>query len=630
MDKQTNTGSHRHRLSALVFVFVTVVLLASVAVGPVAAQEDVSNADDLKDIRNDLDGDYVLTDDIDLSGTENLEPIGVEMNPFTGTFDGNGHNITGLTIERLDDKGVGLFGDTGTGAVVRNVTMKDVSVDGEQWVGALVGFNKGEVSEAHATGTVVADTRAGGLVGGNEGLITESSARGDMTAADIVGGLVGSNIGTVSQSYANASVAGFEGTTARDMGGLVGVNAGDIEDSYARGKVIGDRYLGGLVGASKGDIVGSYSTAEVDGDSETGGLVGDFNYDGSGATLRDSYWDEQATTRTDAVGAQTGTPTVDDIVGLQTSEMLGEEAETNMDEFDFATTWATVTDPDEYPVLAWQVDADDAAPADFKVTVDGTNSPVREGETLTVDVTAENTGGESDTQTLSLTVGGTERDPKDITLNGGETTTETLQWTTGEGDAGDYTLTVESENDTDTASVTVKDTPGANFEVTIDGTNSPVTEGETLTVDVTAENTGDGSGTQTVSLSVGGTERDSLELTLSGGDTSSGTLTWTTEKGDGGSYTATVESENDTDTAAVTVESDGGGGVESSPVDGVSDELWIAVTADDGDVGNLSLSDLGNAIQEYQANPSDADVDGAPITLGDLGSLIQYYRNVVV
>ena len=475
-------------------VVLTAVILASAAVGSVAAQEEVSNANDLEDIRNDLDGDYVLVDDVDLSGTDNFEPIGVLEDPFTGTLDGNGYNITGLTIERLDDNGVGLFGDTGTGATIRNVTLKDVSVDGKQWVGALVGFNKGDVSDSYATGEVIADTRAGGLVGGNQGRITESYAEGTVTSADIIGGLVGRNEGEVSESYANASVAGFDSVTARDMGGLVGVNTGDIEDSYARGEVLGDEFIGGLVGASDGDIVGSYATGRVEGDTGTGGLVGELNFGGGGATLRDSYWDEQGTTQTQAVGTQSGSPTVTNVDGLQTNEMRGDSAETNMGGLEFTTTWATVTDPDDYPVLVWQVDGE-VAPAEFNVTIDSTNSPVKEGETLEANVTVKNTGSAQGTQTVTAEASGIGSNMTIVSLRGNSLTRENFSIQTSAGDAGDYSLAVRSENDTATVMVTVESDGGSDlFTEPLPRFDNPPTNTQELNMTLYEDVNGDGDG----------------------------------------------------------------------------------------------------------------------------------------
>jgi len=383
MTKPERTVLRGRRYAALVLVILTVALLASAAVGTVTAQETVSNAQEMNDVRDDLDGDYVLTDDIDLSGTANFEPIGDFNDPFTGTFDGNGHSITGLTIDRTDEFDIGLFGGVGSGGSVKNVSVENVDVDGEQWVGGLVGFNQGDITDSYATGKVVADTRTGGLAGGNEGSITDSYARGEITSVDIAGGLVGRNVGDIRESHANVSVAGFEGVTARDMGGLVGVNIGTVRDSYARGEVIGDRFLGGLVGASDGDIIGSYATGEVVGSDDIGGLVGDLNFDESEATLRDSYWDEEETAQTDAFGTQSGSPTVQNVEGLGTNEMKGDEAETNMNAFDFTAIWRTVTNPDGYPVLAWQVGAAGNQPPSASFTY-SPNSP-NVSETVTFD-----------------------------------------------------------------------------------------------------------------------------------------------------------------------------------------------------------------------------------------------------
>ena len=641
MEKKNRADGYHYRFVVPFFVVLTVAFLCFAAVGTVAAQEDISNAQELQDIRDDLDGDYVLTDDIDLSGVTNFEPIGVEEDPFTGTFDGNGHGITGLTIERLDDEGVGLFGDTGTDATIRNVSLEDVSVDGEQWVGALVGYNQGEIIDSYAMGSAVADTRVGGLVGGNEGSITNSYAEGDVTSVDIAGGLVGSNIGNIEESYADTSVAGFEGVTARDMGGLVGINDGEIEDTYARGDVLGDEFLGGLVGASDGDIVGSYATGEVVGSENTGGLVGDLNFDNGGAILRDSYWDEDATAQTEAVGAQTGTPTVQNVEGLGTDEMQGDAAETNMDEFDFTTTWRVVTNPDDYPVLAWQVEDSDTSPANFDVTIDSTNSPVMEGESLNADVTVENIGGEQATQTVSLTVGGIVRDSVDLTLDAGGSTTETLEWETTSGDAGSYTLTVESEDDSDTTPVTVEGT-GTN-PVSIDSPGTVLPDGEfDFTVEMRESSVGEiavGSGDFDVELSVVDDAGDSIgrqtETTVEFIDIDEETSTYTLSM----NVTGGTEGDTGTITAATggNIDDSGVNQVSStftladaseSPVEDVSDDLWTVVTQDDNEAG-LSLADLGNAIQEYQANPSDPDVDGVSIALSDLGALIQYYQNQV-
>ena len=98
-------------------------------------------------------------------------------------------------------------------------------------------------------------------------------------------------------------------------------------------------------------------------------------------------------------------------------------------------------------------------PPFFEVEITDTNSPVTEGETLTVDVNVTNTGDVSDTQTLNLTdsgFNGTERDTVDVTLAGGESDDSiTLEWETSGGDAGSGSVAVFSDNDSDAETVTV-------------------------------------------------------------------------------------------------------------------------------------------------------------------------------
>ena len=199
-----------------------------------------------------------------------------------------------------------------------------------------------------------------------------------------------------------------------------------------------------------------------------------------------------------------------------------------------------------------QVTVNEPDPAFFDVAITGTNSPISEGETLTVDATVENTGDESGTQTITLDVPGLGQDSTTETLSGGTSTTVSLSVGTSSGDAGEYTATVASEDDTDSTDVRV-DAP-ANFAVTIDGTNSPVVEGETLDVTATVENTGDLSDSQNITLAADGTTEDSTTVELAGGESTTVTLSWDTQPGDAGEHTATVASDNDTSSTGVLVE----------------------------------------------------------------------------
>ena len=187
----------------------------------------------------------------------------------------------------------------------------------------------------------------------------------------------------------------------------------------------------------------------------------------------------------------------------------------------------------------------------------------------------------------------------------------------------------------------------ADFTATIDSTNAPITEGETLTVDATVENTGTANGTQTVTLSTNGTERESTTLSLNSSESQSVTLNWSTSNGDDGSYTATVETADDSATTSVdvTTESDdgdedsttgssgggGGGGSPTTDEDGIEESPDTEVTtAIEGSsvefetterVSSVSFDEEASGsveVQEYEEPPtpvvesvSDAVDDGS-------------------
>jgi hypothetical protein len=453
----------------VLIVAVLGVLFFSVGVGSVAADApdcsnvnyngdgtepnpyEVSNVDQLQCIEEqDLDANYVQVSDIDASGTsawnggKGFEPIGEfdfdRDTEFTGTFDGADHTISGLTIDRGSTNQVGLFGDVDLpSGRLENVELENVDITGNAFVGGLVGDNFGTVRESYATGNVSGSgVLVGGLVGNNDGTVRESYATGNVSGDDAVGGLVGKNFGTVRESYATGTVNG-DG----DVGGLVGLNGNDgiIRESYAAGDVSGNNKVGGLVGRNDADgtVERSYAAGDVSGDGAVGGLVGRTR----SGTVTDSYWDTQSTGQPDSEGG----------TGLTTSEMTGSAATNNMQGFDFTSTWETVTNPDDYPILAFQTEDD---PPNFEVSIAGTNSPVAENETLTVTGTIENTGDESDTQDIIASAGGLGSITRTVMLNAGESTTEMVSVPTGAGDAGTYTVTVETENDTATTTVTVE------------------------------------------------------------------------------------------------------------------------------------------------------------------------------
>ncbi|MES2025227.1 MAG: GLUG motif-containing protein [Pseudomonadota bacterium] len=295
---------------------------------------------DLQGINGNSNGNYVLGSDIDASTTSSwnnasgFKPIGV----FGGVFDGLGHVVSGLTINRPTESNIGLFGVT-MNASIRNVGLVGGSIKGAGGVGALVGFmfnstmantystlavtgetnvgglvgylnDGGSINNAYATGAVRGinptdgniSTSVGGLVGSNDGVISNVYATGDVAGTANVGGLIGSNRGAVSNAYATGNVdAPSNGMT----GGLVGSNSSgsSIDYAYATGNVNGYIYSGGLVGLNQGSINHAYATGKVTGDALFGGLIG---FNTASGTAANSYWDSVTTGQSSAAGGNGG------------------------------------------------------------------------------------------------------------------------------------------------------------------------------------------------------------------------------------------------------------------------------------------------------------------------------------
>ncbi len=182
---------------------------------------------------------FTLANDIDLSGKE-WTPIGIfrDGSGFQGTFDGNGHKITGVKIgvsaiaETTQDC-VGLFGCNGGTGTIKNLGVEFdsyinenyVSVSGRygDYIGSVAGFNYGDIKNCYATGNIEggADSTIGGLVGYNsEGWITNCYATGNVSGGAQVGGFAGYlNGGQFKNCYASGNLAGVSNAS---IGGLFG------------------------------------------------------------------------------------------------------------------------------------------------------------------------------------------------------------------------------------------------------------------------------------------------------------------------------------------------------------------------------------------------------------------------
>ena len=259
---------------------------ATLFAGGTGTAEDpwqISTAEQLYRIHDDLTAHYILIADIDLSAYENWTPIGAFQSlsdapedaevphpdyAFTGTFNGDGHTISNLTVSSDAPMGAGLFGcaaGTENGAAyIRNFTLKNVNVSGFYLVGGAVGlqFMNCPVSDIHLVGenTLTGMQGIGGIVGTGFDLISNCSATADIVVQGDDGACAGLIAGgTTMSSVKNCEVTGgkitADGNATWGFGALCGApwGAAEITDCKVSGTVItisgeNNRLVGGLVG----------------------------------------------------------------------------------------------------------------------------------------------------------------------------------------------------------------------------------------------------------------------------------------------------------------------------------------------------------------------------------------------
>lgn len=232
----------------------------------------IATAEQLDAVRENLSANYKLVADIDLSAYvapggggynegKGWDPIG-KVTPgtgmmnstidyFDGMFDGDGHTVSGLSINRLGERATGLFRGLAPSALVLNVGLDDVAISGGELTGGVAGEVKGIVANSYVTGTITGMNFTGG-----------------------VAGYVHGTRAVVSYSYAIASVSGVG---SNYIGGLAGglYGGGAVRHAFAAGAVSGQNYVGGLVGSPyEVNVSASYYDMNASGQSDTGRGIG--------------------------------------------------------------------------------------------------------------------------------------------------------------------------------------------------------------------------------------------------------------------------------------------------------------------------------------------------------------------
>ena len=311
------------KISAIFLVFC---LLFSVVTGSAmaAAPSDgvpegytaITNEAELRAIAGDMDGKYILMNDITLSA--DWTPLGLgdsqarEVEEFTGTaftgvLDGNGKTITGMSCTLPSYIMVGMFAQNK--GVIRNLTLKDADINGRTWVGGFAGVNSGVIENCTVTGSTVA---------GREG--SAPAQEYNYVGGSQIGGLAGWNQsgGAISKSaLLESSVHGN-----RYVGGIAGDNNGQISQTFVRdctreeGNWIGSKYYKDNSAASNAlkmhlnYLITLVNSGQASGTNApymyTGGLVGANQSNNGTGTVQNCYVTNTQINAIDAFGELIG------------------------------------------------------------------------------------------------------------------------------------------------------------------------------------------------------------------------------------------------------------------------------------------------------------------------------------
>lgn len=260
-----------------------------------AVYVEVSSGEQLKAIQN-ADSDalgynYALMGDINASDVENYVAIGTNsQNGFTGTFDGRGNRIIGLTVS---GDNAGIFSTVGEGGVVKDVNIYSGTFTGTTTAGAVAGENNGRIEGIVTFGNTVTVTgdngnasNVGGIVGVNNsgGTVDDVESTGSVIAGSstaVAGGLVGTNDGGLANSFSDSAVTvdtNVTSGTSAGLGGVVGINNGNVQYVDSLGVTNGgdtnSSNIGGIIGINNGNMYSGYNESIVTGNDNVGGIIG--------------------------------------------------------------------------------------------------------------------------------------------------------------------------------------------------------------------------------------------------------------------------------------------------------------------------------------------------------------------
>lgn len=299
-------------------------------------------------------GYYQLVNDLDLSSILNWTPIGLDMDhAFSGFFDGQNYQISGLTIDMPDMNTVlayyGLFGyNSGTVSnlsllncdiqiykystayagsiaglntgVIDNCAVSG-SISGSACVGLITGYSIGSISSCLTSGSLSGLGQTGGISGFSSGSVLTCSCDASIAGGSNSGGIVGTNeAGTIERCYFSGENSGFS-----SIGGISGFNSGLVANCFNIGSLYGNDLIlfGGIAGHNDGTVSSSYNAGKIIGTACSGSIVGQNDH-----TIVDCYFLADANIET-GTGEQNA-------IGYASVQMTRPDVFIG---FDFADTW---------------------------------------------------------------------------------------------------------------------------------------------------------------------------------------------------------------------------------------------------------------------------------------------------
>ena len=301
---------HNRMISRLAAAALALVLLAGACPMALGAQEgsvSIGTMEELTAFARRCTSDaysrgltVTLTADIDAAGAAVSVPV------FLGSFDGQGHRITGLRLTE-SNSGYGLFSRVEEGAVVRNLTVEgEIDPSGSQSrVGGIAGENAGTIENCRFSGLVMGTGSVGGIAGSSTGTVSGCAVSGMVRGTQYTGGVVGHNSGTILRCRSAAAVNTViteeditaaeleslenrlysilkqeevtESAVTSDTGGIAGYSTGVIQSCTNTGAVgyphVGYN-VGGIAGRQNGYLASCVNRGGVQGRKDVGGIVG--------------------------------------------------------------------------------------------------------------------------------------------------------------------------------------------------------------------------------------------------------------------------------------------------------------------------------------------------------------------